>query len=912
MTSAGLSADISDNQRRQQPQIRSRKRGATTPKAYLCNHGDCGKSFTRSEHLQRHALNHSAGEIICERCGATFKRPDLLKRHLIRHNLRDKAAGGAGLGILDTKRVYKRMTKFSGHGGATLPARVPDGRSKAQNELATSESQSVRPVTSTTVQPFSSPASQLMSESASGTSEEAESTSNLQHLGLDDITHQPSDLRSPQRPTDTACFTTLPRSRDSSVSLRESQGYLGTTSLNGTPGNLMERYSDSWLPVDVDHAENLWGPDAMVTGFTPSWESFETADTEVLLTNNPYNSICPKRTGSAASPQSESANMNNSGQDYSAQEKDPSPVILQTIELAEERLPAQPVPNDSNSPPIQAPNVFSSTPVTGAVLLSPFPIIGECARMKIIDLIKSLQPHTPEGEIFTGHEQFFSLPDLQESSNFFFSQFNVSYPLIHRASFNASEVNPLYLLSILILGATYKGKEAHQMAVCIYDVLLLPVVKMSATAVTVDLWIMQTLMLLECFGTSRAGRKQHEQAHLFHGLLVDLIKMSDNGDLSETGFRNTSGDLEIDWKWVVLFSFMWDVQYSSLFSRTPIFSAKEVSTSLPCDSILWNAASAPEWVKARRHRRTDLSFLAVLGLLLEPDSAPPPPNLEYLSLMILLHGLMSVSLEMRRQSYAVIWQIESDSSIKQWEARISRALEAWKVSYDTYAMCTMLSLTDDRMRNDLTRDSMGIFAIYHAAHVVLNADIVDLQICAGAQSVSSRNVSQANKAEAQMRLKAWTEETRSRRAGWHAASMLREGILNLENWDVNEVFHYPWCLYLATLTCWALNQPNDEPQQLANRDIDDSSCPAQVAHDTSPVQHVATPCTWDSRAEMNSLISSMTTISTPDAERPPRRYRTNGLTSEIAKQLGSVRWAVARDGMKVLQALSLVGVSDSV
>lgn len=47
-------------------------------KAYVCKHNGCGKSFTRLEHLNRHALNHTAGQATCQRCRAHFKRPDLL------------------------------------------------------------------------------------------------------------------------------------------------------------------------------------------------------------------------------------------------------------------------------------------------------------------------------------------------------------------------------------------------------------------------------------------------------------------------------------------------------------------------------------------------------------------------------------------------------------------------------------------------------------------------------------------------------------------------------------------------------------------------------------------------------------------------------------------------------------------
>jgi hypothetical protein len=50
-----------------------------SPKRFECTHDGCNKRFTRLEHMQRHALNHSgAGDFTCPRCSAHFRRPDLL------------------------------------------------------------------------------------------------------------------------------------------------------------------------------------------------------------------------------------------------------------------------------------------------------------------------------------------------------------------------------------------------------------------------------------------------------------------------------------------------------------------------------------------------------------------------------------------------------------------------------------------------------------------------------------------------------------------------------------------------------------------------------------------------------------------------------------------------------------------
>ncbi|KAF2743760.1 hypothetical protein M011DRAFT_480494 [Sporormia fimetaria CBS 119925] len=49
---------------------------------------ECGKSYTRAEHLRRHQKNHAQQALVCKfaDCGKTFYRPDLLQRHEERHS----------------------------------------------------------------------------------------------------------------------------------------------------------------------------------------------------------------------------------------------------------------------------------------------------------------------------------------------------------------------------------------------------------------------------------------------------------------------------------------------------------------------------------------------------------------------------------------------------------------------------------------------------------------------------------------------------------------------------------------------------------------------------------------------------------------------------------------------------------
>jgi uncharacterized Zn-finger protein len=53
-------------------------------KVHTC---ECGRSYTRAEHLRRHRKNHQVAPLVCDLpgCGKTFYRLDLLQRHQERH-----------------------------------------------------------------------------------------------------------------------------------------------------------------------------------------------------------------------------------------------------------------------------------------------------------------------------------------------------------------------------------------------------------------------------------------------------------------------------------------------------------------------------------------------------------------------------------------------------------------------------------------------------------------------------------------------------------------------------------------------------------------------------------------------------------------------------------------------------------
>jgi hypothetical protein len=87
--------------------------------------------------------------------------------------------------------------------------------------------------------------------------------------------------------------------------------------------------------------------------------------------------------------------------------------------------------------------------------------------------------------------------------------------------------------------------------VCIHDVLRPQIFANAGFSAKPDLWVLQTILLVECFGKSRAGQKQHDMSHLFHGLLINLIRRSDCQTIRPPTLDDTTDDLEDDWRtWV--------------------------------------------------------------------------------------------------------------------------------------------------------------------------------------------------------------------------------------------------------------------------------------------------------------------------------------------------------------------------
>jgi len=510
------------------------------------------------------------------------------------------------------------------------------------------------------------------------------------------------------------------------------------------------------------------------------------------------------------------------------------------------------------------------------------PRLSEETRSSILALITNAKDVNTSSPVL-------SLEALQEYCDLFFSRFNVAYPLIHQGTFNADQAEPVLLMAILCLGATYSSRDAHQVAVGIHDSLQHQLFCHPDFSPQPNLWIMQTMLLIDCFGKMRAGPKQRDRAQLFHCVLIKMIRHSNCCVVQAPTIRSQPKDLEQAWieamdleqrKRLAMHFFMWDTQHAVLFSQSLCMSAFEMRLPLPCEASTWEASTPDQWFQCAL-KEPDHPFLSALKGYIAPHAVHRPRYLNPLARIFLLHGLMSLSSDLRRRDQTMI-RSEAPELAGAWKHRIGRSYDLWKIDFD--ADCMAMKLGQAANPHRFTGIKIAAHALYRSAHITLNVEILDLQICAGTTHILGRAVTQNDVERSRRIIPQWLQEESgvALKAAKHASFILQDAVMSLDDWDDADAFHFPWCLYLATLTCWAFHLPEEG-------------------------HNLPTPFPQSdeqAKTEMSSLIVAMTTCSSLDElALVAGKYATKGLMKVMAQKLATVRWSVVHDAMKVLLRL---------
>ena len=249
---------------------------------------------------------------------------------------------------------------------------------------------------------------------------------------------------------------------------------------------------------------------------------------------------------------------------------------------------------------------------------------------------------------------------------------------------------------------------------------------------------------------------------------------------------------------------------------------------------------------------------------------------------------MSISWDMTRRDQTSLGVIGSDEAVGSWRHRIAKSYDVWKQDMDAAIRPGFTRSGDD----DWTKQYAGYqsFAVaynslYHAAHITLLAEIIDLQIYAGARHILGRPVTRVDYTRSQKVVKKWANESAedAAKAAWHSAWILREAS-EYEGGIVMDSYHHPWVLFLAALTIWSFYHAR--PLVCAAQDDDEMI--------------------WDPKLHMQHLLDHMTNAQPNDLltlSPPSGRNCTAGMAAIVVGQLSKIRWGVIHDGMVILKGL---------
>ncbi|KAF8471156.1 fungal-specific transcription factor domain-containing protein [Kalaharituber pfeilii] len=733
------------------PRISRAKKGK---RVHACNHHGCDKIFTRAEHLRRHQLNHNTDVYFkCDLCDRTFVRHDLLVRHQERHATQ-------AIKAVQTLAMAQRHGNLPDHyainrlqGLAGQPQHATE-YSRDPHLFDSSHHQQNVDVIPQNVQVTSSP-----------------------HSTSSDI----AQVSMPNMGPGYATSMHVGHGSDGYASTDSTPSPSGSIGRGQLPYQLqpgeMQRQQESYLShTDMIHRSSSAEDQSSLYAMLAAWD----------------NNINWLFDDTAEKPRMDEIHTVN---------------YIHPLEMAYNRSIAHPLPDISSIPP--PPGVRGNT-----IIFHP---MDDNMRNEILLLVG--------GGPNLQNSSFASLSSMQRYLRIYWNNFHVLYPVLHRPSF-VPGLSMVCLAAIVIaIGASYTDGEAHEFAMAIYDKVKALLINSNdyATAGTPNnLPILQTLMLTDIFGKLRSTRDQFDGVQLDMILagvcsltlvILDVVLLN----CSDPAARGAPADalerlrvlqrdgldyhLESEWHhWILLegrkrvatLFFWFDVQQAVIFGREACQTAFDLQAGLPSgkEEVLWDADCASDWLNSVDTQADQPTFLGVLRIFF--DQKKQIPHISPLASLFILHGLISVSLDLKRSK-----QRNTVAGIEK-QARLLQAYEKWRQHYEKTVAIHLRSPCHNK-----------IMVMYHMAFVTMHTNLHLLYTVAGDTRLFSRSTERIDYYHAKNELDQWANSPTGQLATWHAIQIIVR--MRSEAALVREQLHMPWMQYIALLMCWVYGSLSKSP-----------------------------------------------------------------------------------------------------
>jgi len=458
-------------------------------------------------------------------------------------------------------------------------------------------------------------------------------------------------------------------------------------------------------------------------------------------------------------------------------------------------------------------------------------------RQTLINLVPSIANH----EYIHHLEHFLDL---------YWTCFHIQYPILHKPSFNTFTCPSILLLSMIMTGASYAKSEPNtifqknprEFADLIADPLRLIIFSSEEFHPPSQVYIIQSLLLLECYERFATNRKLHERAFLHHGTTIQLLRRSPglggNPLKNKTEYnRNQTNSTTIWEKWIefesvkrsALFAFYMDSTHSMVFGYQLMLFSNQIQLNLPCDDELWESYLTPNEIP---NRNDSLPFLVGLKKLLNREHV----NTGSFGKKILLAGLLTIMFQMQQRDLQGSI-LEFEQLRDTWKDTLSLAFDYWNC--DIMKGCcnstNAFLLKNDSLKSTrpyalCTEDTRCKLPVYHMAQITLRIQHYDYYIFAGAPWRMNVQAEASDYELVERKIREWAHSSNGRVSVIYAYLFFFEMFLSPQDSisqsnlpytsDSDAILNRLNVIALVTLLVWSYNfvQLGPESNALGNDD----------------------------------------------------------------------------------------------
>ncbi|ESZ95488.1 hypothetical protein SBOR_4142 [Sclerotinia borealis F-4128] len=472
----------------------------------------------------------------------------------------------------------------------------------------------------------------------------------------------------------------------------------------------------------------------------------------------------------------------------------------------------------------------------------PETVLSEEKSQAIIDLIKERFNGTgntsvikQKGSLLEGdrsdEKHMMSRKMMQAYIASYWQHFSDQMPILHKPTFSPDKTQNLLLIAMMAIGASCLGNqhtfEVTQAGAELSNFLAWhlrwEIFSDHQFRPPAKLWVFQALLLLELFEKMYSTRALHERAHIHHATTITLMRRGssltgryaldsppsvrdDKQGYSDSRQSPISGaHTPNEWwnHWITneatrraaFAAFVIDSTHATMFGHSTDMVAHEMRIPLPCDEAMWTATSSAEFGRLESNLQVNgmksISFLEGLRRTLHAQEV----RTNSFGRTILMAGLLSVSWHMNQRDLQVssLGVSPALGNRDKWRSSLNKAFDHWDQDFDASLLRQSETMTGPYgytgKENNVVYQSRIV--LHHLAHMAMHVDVVDCQILARAKRLLGRAIGSQDLSSVQRKMSdIWAPTAKARDATYNAIKFLCTVLLPKESASVSHGYDH--------------------------------------------------------------------------------------------------------------------------